>query len=101
MTLEHLGDHATLRLEGDCTLTSAAEIKELLVAGLSAGKPLNVDMEGAEADDISVLQLMWAAEREAGRAGTGFAVQASEACRDAARAAGFDRFPGHAAEEQE
>jgi len=84
-------------LEGECTVTSVAEIKELLVAGLATGSGLQVDLERAEEIDITILQLLWAAEREAAQTQVRFAVQASEQARAAARAAGFERFPGEGA----
>jgi hypothetical protein len=40
------------------------------------------------------LQLLWAAGREADRAGARIAIRLSDAAGTAAREAGFERFPG-------
>lgn len=95
---EQLDDHSILRLEGACTVSSAAEMKSLLLAGLGSGKELRVDLERAEEIDITVLQLLWAAEREARRTGGRMAVCVSEAMVSAASQAGFERFPGRTVE---
>jgi hypothetical protein len=42
------------------------------------------------------MQLLWAAGREAARAGNGIVSRASEAVEKAARDAGFETFPGTA-----
>lgn len=83
-----------IRLAGELTLTSAAELKNLLLQGLASGNDLRLDLEEAEAIDITMMQLLWAAGREASRKGTGLAIQVSDAAAMAAREAGFERFPG-------
>jgi anti-anti-sigma regulatory factor len=88
-------DHSILRLEGECTVTLATEMKNLLLEGLASGTELRVDLERAEEIDISILQLLYAA----GRAGAKFSGQPSEAGRMAAREAGFGVFPWAAVQE--
>ncbi|HTW65965.1 MAG TPA: STAS domain-containing protein [Bryobacteraceae bacterium] len=83
-----------LRLEGDCGMNCAAGLKGLLLEGLASGRPVCVDFDEAAAIDISILQLFWAAEREAIRTGSGFSSRASDPVRILAREAGFERFPG-------
>ncbi|MGB6947325.1 MAG: STAS domain-containing protein [Bryobacteraceae bacterium] len=85
------------RWEGDCTISSAAELKLALVEGLASGQPLELDLERAGQIDISFLQLLWSAEREAARAGLGFVSRVPESAAAAARVAGFERFPGEQA----
>jgi anti-anti-sigma regulatory factor len=94
VTLEQIGGGSTLRAEGPCTVTVAAEMKTLLLQGLASGSEVYVDLEQVEEIDIAVLQLFWAVEHEAGRTGARVVVHASEAARTTAREAGFDRFPG-------
>ena len=88
-----------IRLAGELTLTSAAELKNLLLQGLASGNDLRLDLEQAEAIDITSMQLLWAAGREADRKGASLAIQMSDAAATAARDAGFERFPGLKVEE--
>jgi anti-anti-sigma regulatory factor len=81
-------DHSILRLEGECTVTLATEMKNLLLEGMASGTELRIDLERAEAIDVSILQLLYAS----GRAGAKFSGQPSEATRMAAREAGFGAF---------
>ena len=90
---------SVIRLEGDFTLTSAEELKGLLLQGLASGNDLRLDLEQAEAIDITVMQLLWAAGREADRKGVSLAIQMSDAAATAAQDAGFERFPGLTIEE--
>jgi anti-sigma B factor antagonist len=98
VTMERHDDFALIRLEGECTVTSAAELNRLLVEGLAIGGDLRLDLQRAEEIDVTVLQLLWAAGREAERAGASIAVRMSEPAGMSAREAGFDRFPGLALE---
>jgi anti-anti-sigma regulatory factor len=79
-----------IRLDGEFNVTSAAELKKLLLEGLASGKELRLDLEGASEIDVTVLQLLWAA----GRASAGVVSGVSEAAAIIARDAGFERFPG-------
>jgi anti-sigma B factor antagonist len=94
VTMEELEAYSLIRLEGECTLGSAAELKRLLLEGLASGKDLRLDMADVEEIDIAVMQLLWAAGLQAERAGAGIAVRMSEAAGIAAREAGFERLPG-------
>jgi anti-anti-sigma regulatory factor len=98
VTMELREDGTLIQLEGECSVTSAAELNRLLLEGLALGRPLWLDLEHAQEIDITVLQLLWAAGREAQRTGAGICVRMSEAAGMAAREAGFDRFPGLAIE---
>jgi anti-anti-sigma regulatory factor len=93
-TLEQQADHTLIRLEGECTLATAAELKNLLIEALALGGDLRLDLRSVEEIDITAMQLLWAAEREANRAGSKFAGAVPDAIVSAAREAGFDQFPG-------
>jgi anti-anti-sigma regulatory factor len=97
--MEQQESQSVIRLAGELTLTSAAELKNLLLQGLASGNDLRLDLEQAEAIDITVMQLLWAAGREADRKGASLAIQMSDAAATAARDAGFERFPGLKVEE--
>ncbi len=98
LTVECNATHWVLRLEGDFNMMLAAELKGMLVEGLASGKELRVDLEGAGEIDITFLQLLWSAEREAVRAGSGFVSRVSRTASDQARDAGFEEFPGEKAQ---
>lgn len=81
-----------IRLEGEIGVTGAAELKSLLLEGLSSGRKLQLDMEQIDEVgeiDVTVMQLLQASLREADRAGTAMAVRMSEAAETALRDAGF------------
>ncbi len=77
-------------MDGDFNLSSAAELKELLLEGLASGKELQLDLQGAGEIDITVLQLLWAAGREAERAAIRLVTHMGEGTASVAREAGFE-----------
>lgn len=81
-------------IDGQATLTSAGELKALLLEWLAAGKNLHLDLETAEDLDIPHMQLLWAAAREAVRTGVEISCRASGAAAAAARDSGFAQIPG-------
>ena len=94
VTTERDETHLLIRIAGECTVTSAAELKALLLDGLASGGELRLDLDRAEAIDITVMQLLWAAGAEAERTGARIATRMPERAGSAAREAGFERFPG-------
>jgi anti-sigma B factor antagonist len=99
VTMERHETHSLVRLEGEVTITSAAEVKEALLAGLAAGTDLHLDLEHAERIDVTIMQLLWATVREADRTGVALAGAVSEAAAALAREAGFEGLPGMAVRE--
>ena len=75
-----------IKLEGAVNLASAEELKSLLLEGLVSGRDVHLDLERAEEIDVTVLQLLWAAGREADCKGQFAAIHSGEG-----------RAPGHAA----
>ena len=61
-----------LRLEGDVGIGCAAEFKGLLEQALGSGCAVRVSLEGATDLDVTAVQLLWAAGREAKNAGSVF-----------------------------
>ncbi len=92
VTMERLENHSIIRLEGELTVTSAAELKEVLLVAFANGD-LQLDLERAEEIDISIMQLLWAAGREAERKGVNISLRAPDAVTRAARDAGFEKWP--------
>jgi hypothetical protein len=98
LTVEHNETHWILRLDGDYSMTSAGELKALLLQGLASEKMLQVDLGRAGEIDITLLQLLWAAAHEAAPENRGFVTGVPEALTGLARNAGFESFPGDAGE---
>ena len=94
LILERHESHSLIRLEGEFTATSAAELKTILIEGLAAGKDLRLNFERQREVDITVMQLLWAAGSEAARSGVSIQILASDAIGSAARNAGFEALPG-------
>lgn len=84
-----------IRLVGAIDITQAAELKTMLMEAIQQEKPIRVLLEGVTRLDITVVQLLWAAEREARLAGRefGLASEVPETVRAALRSAGLDGFP--------
>lgn len=94
VTAEVLEDCSVIRVDGACSLASAGELKVLLVEWMASGKKLRLDLAGVEEIDLAALQLLWAAGREAERAGAEIAVRMTEEVASVAREAGFERIAG-------
>jgi anti-anti-sigma regulatory factor len=70
------GENASLvRLEGDVSIAHAVEMKGLLLHALASGKEMRVTLENATELDITALQLLYAAERDAARSGCRFTLE--------------------------
>ena len=67
-----------MRLEGQITLTSAAELRKRLLEWVDSGENLELDLERADEIDVAVLQVLWAAGNEAARIGASIASRASQ-----------------------
>jgi len=95
ITLEQNEVESVIRLEGAISIPLAAELKQMLIQALSEGKGLRIDLESCTELDITALQLLWAAEREARKSSAVFAAAGSvpEEITIAATAVGFERFP--------
>ncbi|MGD0437658.1 MAG: STAS domain-containing protein [Bryobacteraceae bacterium] len=94
LTLERHQSCCVVRLEGQITLASATELKAVLLEWLAAGTNLDLDLERAAEIDLTAMQLLWAAGREAERRGVGIRCRMSEAAAAALGDSGFARLPG-------
>ena len=83
-----------IRAEGEVTVNCAADLKRLLLEGLTSGKRMQVDLTNAEEIDITLLQLLWAADHDAARQPGPWVTGVSDAAVAAANDAGFESFPG-------
>jgi anti-anti-sigma regulatory factor len=84
-----------IRLEGDIDITCSDELKRTLIEAISTRKELWVDLARATDLDVTAIQLLWAATREAERLGVSFGVtgQVPEKIISTVREAGFAEFP--------
>jgi anti-anti-sigma regulatory factor len=89
---------SVIRLEGEFTVTSVAEVKGSIAAELATGNELRLDLGRVEEIDLSGIQLLWSAGGEAERGEVRIGLRLSQAAAAAAREAGFESFPGLALE---
>jgi len=84
-----------IRLEGDVDIASAAALKAVLVEALAAHRETRIALATATGLDVTAIQLLWAAEREAQAAGMSLTVEGPvpEGLRATLREAGFAGFP--------
>lgn len=61
-----------INLQGEVNIRCAAELKDILIQSLALVGPLHVDLSAINEIDITAIQLLWAAEREARKAGEEF-----------------------------
>jgi anti-anti-sigma factor len=95
VTLDQSEARRGIGLDGEINIVCAAEMKKLLLQALASGRELRVDLEGATEMDVTALQLLWAAEREARGSGRGFTLagRVPEEIAATARDAGLEKFP--------
>jgi len=81
-------------LQEESTVASAAALKQRLLEGLAGGGDIRLDLEALEDVDVTLLQLLVAAAKDAARSGARITTRMSPAARAAACDAGFDSLPG-------
>jgi len=72
ITLDENGSQAAIGLDGAVDISSAAELKTLLLRALHSGKEVRVSLDAATDMDVTAAELLWAAEREASKKGVKF-----------------------------
>jgi anti-anti-sigma regulatory factor len=95
VTLERSDALSLIRLEGGVDIATAAELKGVLLEALESGKQMSVSVEAATSLDVTAVELLWAAEREARRSGVGFTLagEVPEQISSTLIDAGFESFP--------
>jgi anti-anti-sigma regulatory factor len=93
-TLEQDAGLNVIRLEGAMEIGCAAELKRLLVEALASGPEVRISQEGATDLDVTAVQLLWAAARQAQGAGVKFTLTgpASREVSAALGEAGLQQF---------
>ena len=69
INLEQGGKTSCVRLQGSIDISSAEELKRILVDAMKAGEEIRVMLGDATYLDVTAIQLLWAAKQEAGRMG--------------------------------
>lgn len=84
-----------IRLEGEIDIGCAADLRAVLEKALSARNETRISLATATGIDVTAVQLLWAAEREARATGMVLALEGPvpEVLRSTLREAGFERFP--------
>lgn len=92
IALTQSDDASLLRLEGEIDISSAAELKAALLEAIAAGKAIRILVDEIAELDVTAFQLLWAAGRQAQKAGTGFTVagQIREPVRESLAAIDLD-----------
>lgn len=95
VTFDQGAEPGLIRLEGEVDISDAPELKRVLLEALAKKGEVRISAEAATGIDITAVQLLWAAEQEAGRADTILALQGTlpEMVRVSLREAGFERLP--------
>jgi anti-anti-sigma factor len=94
ISLEQSEESSTIRLEGAIDIALAGELKALLLEALHSGREVRLPLGGVTDLDVTAMQLLWAARREAKASGVGFAFegQAQERVSAALAEAGLEKF---------
>jgi anti-anti-sigma factor len=92
--LEQSETLSVIRLEGLIDISCAAELKKLLLQALASGKEMRISLERAGDFDVTAVQLLWAAVREARKSGVGltFVGVVPKEIADTLADAGFEKF---------
>ena len=93
-TAEKKENSSLVRLEGAIDIASAAEMKSVLLNALASKKEIRLTIESATELDITALQVLYAAERDATKSGIPFALEGSlpDEISTAMSAAGLVKF---------
>lgn len=87
-------DCCAIRLDGAIDIASAAELKEALLAAVESGQVIRLSLEDVSDLDVTAVQLLWAARRDAEQRGVAFAVSTgpSASVRRTLAEVGLDSF---------
>ena len=93
-TVEERENTSLVCLEGAIDIASAAEMKSVLLNALASKKKIRLTLESATELDITALQVLYAAERDAAKTGILFALDGSvpDEISAAMTAAGLVKF---------
>jgi anti-anti-sigma regulatory factor len=95
IVLEQCEGANAIHLEGVIDIALASELKTTLVEALKSSKPLRLALNADTDLDVTAIQLLWAAEREAKASNVDFLLEGSvpDSVSKTLKEAGFERFP--------
>ena len=95
ITLEQREQESVLHLEESIDIAVAAEFRHMLREVLKGGKAVKIALDESAELDVTAVQLLWAAEREARALHLSYTLEGGvpEAISVTLKAAGFDKFP--------
>jgi anti-anti-sigma regulatory factor len=95
ITVERREKSTEICLEGVIDIASAAELKTILLDALKPDSTVRIALDAHVDLDVTAVQLLWAAEREARVAGVEFifAGETPEPVSSVLKEAGFEKFP--------
>lgn len=73
IALDEREEMSVVALDGSIDISSAAELKTLLVQAIDGGKPVRIALEAATYLDVTAVQLLWAAGEAARQSEIDFA----------------------------
>jgi anti-anti-sigma factor len=93
-TVEERENTSLVRLEGAIDIASVAEMRSVFLNALASSKEVRLTLEGVTEMDITALQVLYAAKRDAAKAGIHFALEGSvpDEISAAMTRAGFAKF---------
>jgi anti-anti-sigma regulatory factor len=94
ISLNQSGESSLIHLEGTIDISSAAELKTALLDALKQSKSVLVALDEATDLDVTAVELLWAAGREAKVSGLDFKCTGllQQPIRAALAEAGFEEF---------
>ena len=93
--LEHLEEANAILLDGSIDISVAADLKKNLLDAIKESRPVQLVLSPSTELDITAVQLLWAAEREARSLNLSFTLKGSvpDSVVSALKEAGFEKFP--------
>lgn len=94
IALDEKEESNLIRLEGAIDINCAAELKSSLLTSLASGRGVSVLLSGVTYLDVTAVQLLWAAEREAKASAVQFTFvgQLPQQVVDDLASAGFEKL---------
>lgn len=92
VTFDRAAQPAVIRLAGKIDIAVASELKDLLLAALGLASEVHISLEQASSLDVTAVQLLWAAERQARASGGAVLLEGAvpEGLSVALKEAGFE-----------
>jgi anti-anti-sigma factor len=85
---------SVIRLKGEIDIANAAELKGMMVSAIASGKELHLDLQATTDLDVTAVQLLYCAAREAEKTGIDFGIDhLPQSIRESVREMGLDDFP--------